>query len=261
MPRGHTDRMDRAERKHAKCGENRVAELSGRCLETRMTQTTLDHEDPRRSRALFTLHEAADYLALPVSTLYDWARPTRELPALITVFAVHGHHPSLPFIGFAEAFVLQAARKAGVPAHRIRDNVEMLRARYPSIEYLLASKRVYTDGAEILVRVEESDTDLEVPRLHHQRQLTDTVRNQLELITYAHDGYAQRLRLPRFGDVPVVMDPLVAAGRPLIRGTRVKDLIDRHLGGDPEEEIAEAFGVPVDEVRELVGAAGRTSSS
>jgi uncharacterized protein (DUF433 family) len=218
-----------------------------------MQHTTLSDQDPRRSRPLFTIYEAADYLALPVSTLYDWARPTDDSPPLITVFAPEGRHPTMPFIGFAEAFVLQAARKAGVPKHRIRSNVEELRATYPSIDYLLASRRVYTDGAEILVRVEESDTDLEVPRLG-QRQLTDTVRNQLRLITYAQDGYARRLQLPRFGDVPVVMDPDIAAGRPLLHGARVKDLIDRHRGGDSEAEIAEAFGVPLQEVERLVSA-------
>lgn len=216
-----------------------------------MEQTTLRESDPRRSRPLFTLAEAADYLDVAASTLYEWARPSARQTPLITVFAADGRQPTVPFVGFAEAFVLQAARGAGVPARRIRSNVEELRAIYPSIDYLLAWKRVYTDGAEILVRVEDSDTDLEVPRLR-QRQLTETVRDQLRHINYAHDGYAQRLRLPRFGDVPVIVDPLVASGRPLVHGARVKDLIDRHRGGDPEEEIAEAFGIPLDEVRELV---------
>lgn len=220
-----------------------------------MEQTTLRESDPRRSRPLFTLGEAAGYLDIAASTLYEWARHSGRTTPLITVFAPAGRQPTLPFIGFAEAFVLQAARRAGVPARRIRSNVRELRAAYPSIDYLLASKRVYTDGAEILVRVEESDTDLEVPRLG-QRQLTQTVREQLRSITYAQDGYARRLRLPRFGQVPVIVDPLVASGRPLIHGARVKDLIDRHRGGDPEEEIAEAFGIPLEDVRELVSASG-----
>jgi uncharacterized protein (DUF433 family) len=161
----------------------------------------------------------------------------------------------MPFVGFAEAFVLKSALNAGVPEHRIRPGVEAIKRELP-IEFALAHKRVFTDGAELLYRAAAEDHDLEVARTS-QRQFTAAVRNQLRLITYADDGYAFRLRLPRY-HAPVTVDPFVASGRPLLEsgGARVKDLIDRFQGGDSEEAIARDFAVPLEEVREVVGTAG-----
>jgi hypothetical protein len=55
----------------------------------------------------------------------------------------------MPFIGLAEAYALAAFRKAGVPMQRIRPSVDVL-ARELGLEHALASRRLYTDGAEVL---------------------------------------------------------------------------------------------------------------
>ena len=205
--------------------------------------------DPR-ARPLYTLREAAGYLGVPVTTLHSWGRPSAGRP-LFTIFVAHGRQPSIPFIGLAEAFVVAAAKRAGVPDHRIRPNVEEIN-RELGIAHALAHKRVFTDGAELLVRL-DNGSDLEVPRLK-QQQLTATVKNQLRLITYADDGMARRLVLPKYGELlGVSIDPLVASGRPLLRGARVKDLLDRSQGGDSKEEIAAAFGLTIASVQAIVG--------
>lgn len=212
----------------------------------------IDREDPRIAWPLFTLAEAAGYLDLPSSTLASWVRTEAAGRQLVTTLPFAGHQPRLPFIGFAEAFVLNAARKAGVPNHRIRPNVEAIREEFPSIDHALASRRICTDGAELLVRRDEDlSGSTEVPRLK-QRQLTETVKNQLRLIDYGQDGFARRLTLPKYGNVDVTVDPLIAGGRPLIHGARVKDLVDRFNSGDREKDLAEAFGVPVEEVLAVV---------
>jgi uncharacterized protein (DUF433 family) len=222
------------------------------------TAATLSKQDPRLARPLFSLREAARFLSVPLSTLHHWAHPSRDEP-LITTIKLDGSRATVPFIGFAEAFVLQAARAAGVPKHRIASNVKTLKRQYPSIDHLLAAERVFTDGAEILVRVDGDESELEVPRTQ-QRQLTTSVRNQLRLIQYAEDGYARRLVLPKYQGVAVVVDPLVAAGRPLIQGARVKDLIDRRQSGDTEAEIANAFGLEVREVEAVLAGEARSPS-
>jgi uncharacterized protein (DUF433 family) len=210
----------------------------------------LSHQDPRVSRPLFTLRQAARVLAMPASTLYGWARCESGAP-LITTLPVHGHDASVPFVGFAEAFVLQAARRAGVPDHRVRPGVESIKQEFP-IEFALAHKRVFTDGAELLLRVLD-DEDLEVARTN-QRQFTDTVRTQLQVITYADDGFAERLRLPQYKAL-VTVDPLIASGQPLVEsgGVRVKDLVDRANGGESAKAIARDFDVPLKEVLDVLG--------
>jgi hypothetical protein len=54
----------------------------------------------------------------------------------------------MPFIGLAEAYALAAFRHAGVPMQRIRPAIDVL-ARELGVEYALASRRLYTDGAEV----------------------------------------------------------------------------------------------------------------
>jgi uncharacterized protein (DUF433 family) len=104
-------------------------------------------DDARVRRAIFTLREAAGYLGLPKSTLHDWARPA-DGRAIVTCFPPRGREASVPFIGFAEAYVLSAFRRAGVPPQRIRPAVDALSAEI-GIDHALASERLYTDGAEV----------------------------------------------------------------------------------------------------------------
>ncbi len=216
--------------------------------------SSLSENDPRLAWPIFTISEAARHLDLPVSTLHNWARPPAEGSApLVTAFAARGHRATVPFIGFTEAFVLNAAFKAGVPHHRIRPGVEAIKQQVGGLEHALAYKRVFTDGAEILFRFVEEE-DLTVARTN-QTQFTKTVENQLRLIRYADDGFAARVQLPKYSVAVVTVDPHVASGSPLIEsgGARVKDLIDRYQGGDPEADIARDFEVPLNEVKEIVG--------
>jgi hypothetical protein len=85
----------------------------------------LPPDDQRVRRALFTLRESAAYLDVPASTLHQWARPS-DGPGLITIFPRAGRSATVPFVGFAEAYVLSALRHAGVPMQRIRPAVARL---------------------------------------------------------------------------------------------------------------------------------------
>ena len=72
-----------------------------------------------------------------------------------------GREATIPFVGFAEAFVLSAFRRAGVPLQRIHSAVEVL-SREIGIDHALASQHLYTDGVEVLYDFanERSDADL-----------------------------------------------------------------------------------------------------
>jgi uncharacterized protein (DUF433 family) len=157
-------------------------------------------------------------------------------------------------VGFAEAFVLQAARRAGVPQQRIRPGVEAVKAEL-GLQHALASSLLYTDGAELLVRYAAEDADLEVARTR-QRQLSKTVTSQLRLITYAGDGYAERLELPSYGPAKVLVDPAVAFGYPVIKGAgaRVKDVLDRFWAGESLRTIAYDFDLSDEAVEAIVRA-------
>ena len=70
--------------------------------------------DPRVSVPLYTIHQASRYLGMPYERVRLWVRPGGAEEPLITAFAKEGHRPVLAFAGFAEAFVLSIAYRAGM---------------------------------------------------------------------------------------------------------------------------------------------------
>jgi hypothetical protein len=126
--------------------------------------TSIAKDDLRLTRPVFTLRETAGYLGLPKSTIHRWARPDGDVSPLLTCFPAHGREATVPFIGFAEAYVLAAFRRAGVPMQRVRPAVEALSSGI-GVEHALASRRLYTDGAEVLYDFASSEDDEELSGL------------------------------------------------------------------------------------------------
>jgi uncharacterized protein (DUF433 family) len=228
-------------------------------------QRTLGADDPRIARAIFTLKETAGYLGIPSSTVHWWAREQIASPPLITCFPARGREASVPFIGFAEAFVLSSFRRAGVPLQRIRPAVDVL-TKEIGVEHALASRRLYTDGAEVLFDYAERHGEAEVMDLvvlrTRQRQFADVVKDYLRRIDYGGDGWADSVRLPTYANAEVVVDPRVAFGMPLVveGGARVEDLVDRFQAGDSVAEIAADFDVPPDQVEDVIRVASRAAA-
>jgi uncharacterized protein (DUF433 family) len=222
----------------------------------------LGRDDPRLSVPLFTLRESAAYLGTPVSTLHAWAHPKDGEP-LVTVFPRAGRTATVPFIGFAEAFVLGALRGAGVPMQRIRPAVAKLSAEI-GLEHALASRRVYTDGAELIFDYAAKSDDEELLTVVRtgQQHFAEIIRGYLKRITYGDDGWAERLRLPAYAAAEVTVDPRQAFGQPLVvhGGARVEDLVDRFQAGDGFAEIADDFGVPAEEVEDVIRVALRLAA-
>ncbi len=211
--------------------------------------------DPRVAVPLYTVSEAARILRVRVSTLHNWAHPAAGDP-LITTVPSTGYRPTIPFVGLAEAFVIVAAKDAGVRDHRIRPSVEGIKRKAGGLEHALASKLVWTDGTEIFLDHLEEDGDLDVPRTE-QRAFRATVESRLKLIQYdPADQYARSIRLPQYKS-EVRLDPCIAGGAPLLRagvGIRVKDIRDRVGAGDSKPNVARDFGIPLGAVEELVKA-------
>jgi uncharacterized protein (DUF433 family) len=229
------------------------------------SRTRIGADDPRVARALFTLRETAAYLGVPKSTVHWWARSQDSHHPLITCFPSRGRQATVPFIGFAEAFVLSSFRRAGVPLQRIRPAVEVLEKEI-GVEHALASKRLYTDGAEVLFDYanksgERQVMDLTVVRTQ-QRQFTGVVKDYLKRIHYGGDGWADSVRLPTYEHAEVVVDPRVAFGLPLVvhGGARVEDLVDRFQAGDSVGDIAADFSVPPEEVEDVIRVATRAAA-
>jgi uncharacterized protein (DUF433 family) len=175
----------------------------------------------------------------------------------------------MPFIGLAEAYALTAFRHAGVPMQRIRPAIDVL-AQELGVEYALASRRLYTDGAEVLYDYArhagdtpegESARELVVVR-NNQRVFTEIVELYLQRIEFAADGYAQLIRLPQYRVSEVTIDPDHEFGRPRFAhgGSAVDNVIDLFRAGEPVDTVAEEFGLSRDEVEDAIRVATRAAA-
>ncbi len=175
----------------------------------------------------------------------------------------------MPFIGLAEAYALAAFRQAGVPMQRIRPAIDALDHEL-GLKYALASRRLYTDGAEILYDYAqhagetpegESARELVVVR-NNQRVFAEVVERYLRRVDFAADGYAQVIHLPQYRLADVTIDPDHAFGRPRFArgGAGLNDVIDLFVAGEPVDVVAAEFGLTRDEVEDALRATARTAA-
>lgn len=230
--------------------------------------------DSRFTMPLYTLAEAARALNVPSATFQTWARGyTRrrssgaEVSGVAIISDLHADRggPTIPFIGLAEGFVLAAIRKQGVPLQRIRPAIAALQAEL-GLEHALASRRLYTDGAEILFDYAESTgddaaRDLVVVR-HGQRVFTDVVNDYLKRISFADDGFAGRLHLPQYRFARVIVDPRFSFGQPSFASGRasLSDVLSRFWAGESLTDLAEDFGVPESDLEDVVRVASQRAA-
>ncbi|MDR5701163.1 DUF433 domain-containing protein [Agromyces aerolatus] len=199
--------------------------------------------------------DVAQIIRASSSTVQRWATgygtATRFQRPLISGVQ-RGHGLTVPFIGLAEAFVLNAFRKAGLPMQRIRPAVEVLKSEL-GIEYALASNRLLTDGAEILYRTEDPlDRRLIVVRNHHA-VFTEVVEDYLRHIDFGPLGYADQVHLPQYPGLDVSVRPNINGGQPTLTGSGVP--VDAVLGrvraGEPPTDVAVDYNLSHEDVLNL----------
>jgi len=173
--------------------------------------------------------------------------------------------PTIPFVGLVEGAVLRAFREAGVPLQRIRPALRRLETDM-GLAHALASKGLYTDGAEVLYdyATETGDEDLRglVVVRNQQRVFGEIVAQYLKRISYAQDGWANRLWLPGFEAARVIVDPKRAFGRPILETSRVRveDIVDRWRAGDSIQELAKDYGLTGAEVEDVIRASWQAAA-
>lgn len=220
---------------------------------------------------LYSVTDAARILGVPRSKLVTWVdgyshtRNDRATPRtvmgapLVTAKAPKRRgYPRLPFVGIAEAYVLNAFRQAGVPMQRIRPSIDALLTTVGP--HALASKALYTDGAEILWDLAErsgpaSDDRAVAKRLIIPRSgqyvFQEVVDRYLKQVSWGPDNFAEQIRLPQFEHANVIIDPRRSYGQPVFAdsGVRLVDALGPIRAGESLEAVAEDYGVAIDQLR------------
>lgn len=247
-----------------------------------MTVAYLDEAGtPDRFRApLYTATEGARYLDVPASTFTTWAHGYRRAPEhravvagaplLTTVGRVSPRAPEVPYIGLAEGLVLAAIRRSGVPLQRIRPALRELQREF-GLAHALASRRLYTDGAEVLfdyasagnvdVDAANAARDLVLVR-NGQRVFNEVVEGYLRRVDFADDEYPWLVGLPAYRVARVVVDPARGFGQPIfaVGGARVEDALGLFRAGEPLEVVSDEYGIPLDQLEDVVRVATRAAA-
>lgn len=232
-----------------------------------MTALLTPTKDLRFDISLYTVPEAAWFLGVGRGTLADWAHGYRKERSgaaavvggpIITAFRAERRAPSIPFVGLAEGLVVAAFRRAGVSLQHIRKAVAALE-REIGLEHALASEKLFTDGASVLYDYAERHRDEREALTHvvtQQRVFTKVVEDYLQRITYGSDGYPTMLFSPVTERPIVAADPTCSFGQPMFvtSGARVEDVLDRWQAGEPLAAVAADFGVPLDDVEDVLRA-------
>lgn len=218
---------------------------------------------------LYSIAEAARYLRLNDGTFRSWARGyttrvgkrTVTGQPIITDLGRPGQRgPAIPFVGLAEGYALAAIRKAGVPLQRIRPALDRL-SKEIGLGYALASKRLYTDGAEVLYDYAQMADDEEAEALagltvvrDGQRVFAEVVRDYLRRITWGSDGYVVAIPLPGYTQSEVVADIRRGFGQPTFKhgGARLEDVLALFYAGESGATVAEEFGLTQVEVEDAI---------
>jgi uncharacterized protein (DUF433 family)/transposase-like protein len=228
---------------------------------------------------LYTVAEAARYLDIPDSTLRSWTHGYRRRepgkpevtgsPVLTAVPRVQSPRPAIPFVGLAEGLVLTAMRRSGVPLQRIRPALSRLNEEL-GLPHALASRRLYTDGAEVLFDYagthDDSATaravrDLVVVR-NGQRVFNEVVEAYLHRVEFGTDGYVRLIQLPAYEVAEVVVDPARGFGQPIFNrgGARLEDALSMFRAGESLDVVADEYGAPREHLEDVVRIATRVAA-
>ena len=205
--------------------------------------------------------EAAHYLNIPLSTLRAWCLGQGHGAgkyALKPVIRLDANdRRALSFLNLIEAHVLAAIRRTHhVPLPKVR-----LALSYVSKELKtdrpLAKEDFQTDGIDLFV--EKLGSLINVAR-EGQTEMKELIQDHLKRIERDATGLPVRLFLfTRRDEVkhqpsPVVVDPRIAFGRPVLAGRSVPTAIlaDRFKAGDTLQQLAEEHDTSSQNIEEAL---------
>ncbi len=207
---------------------------------------------------LYTFAEAARYLRIPISTVRWWVTggsyTTAEgrkasKPIIHTSGRVHGHR--LSFSNLIELFILRVLRERHkVKLGDIRKAIEYAEHKL-GIERLLIHPELSTGGGDLLI---DYYGELVSLKRSGQIALKAILKNALKRVSWEDELPAQLfLSVPEREDRKTVfVDPRIRYGKPVVRGIETAILSARVDAGEPLEDLAQDYDLPLDLVTDAL---------
>lgn len=202
-------------------------------------------------------------LFLPAYTVVDAARYARTFPQTVAYWHYRGGDlgPALPgkelrrplsYLELVEVAFVATFRELGVPLQRIRKArqyaAQTFNSEFPFVEY-----RWLTEGHHMLVDLWKTEGDTEMRKLivgdaHGQIAWQPMVGERFAQFDYEH-GLAIVWHVAG-RESPVIIDPRIAFGAPMIKGIATWVLKGRWNAGESIEDIEEDFPLREEEIKQ-----------
>lgn len=164
---------------------------------------------------------------------------------------------AISFLELVELFVVKQFRDKGIPLQTVRvawnHAARAFKTRHP-----FANKRVFTDGGRIFVALREDEAAPDVLEVSSRRTPFQIIagpvfKHSLQEIEFDEHTELARRWWPQGRSVPIVLDPTVAFGAPVVVGTRVPTAtLARYAETRSVEGVADAFELASDRIEAAV---------
>ena len=222
-----------------------------------MTTSAFDRpQETWRTRPVYSLWQAASLASVSTRTVKRWVEGYSPSPwtEARPVFGERSHDtPYLSFLEVAEIVVVSAFRQQHVTLERIRlahsYAASLLRLEFP---FATADMKQY--GLHIVTEFQSSDPGVSLLTLDAfgQWALPFAVSESLNTFEWLHH-WASRW-FPGGRDIPIVIDPQVAAGKPTVvdRNVTVETILRRFVAKQDPEYIAEDLEIDESNVIDII---------
>ena len=207
----------------------------------------------------YQVGEAARYADISRQTVVAWQKGEGS-----GALSPRDKGASLSYLQLIEVAVVAAFRKAGVPLKEIKASREYLSKQLES-EYPFTEYNFKTDGRSLFMDYEQvvgakGKGVLLRPGKAGQMAWEQIIGGRLRQFEYERKGIVVRWYL-KGRDSPILIDPRVAFGAPVIHGTPTWVVKGRWEAGEVVSEIADDFGLKVKDVQDALRFEGVDPSS
>lgn len=209
-----------------------------------------DLPEPWRRRLYLPAYQVssvARYARVSAQTVSYWHYSTGRLgPALPGKERGRG----LSYLQLIEIAFVATFRRLGISLQRIRRAREYAAQTFEA-EFPFAQLRWKTEGMNLLLDLKTMEPESALDALIIANAAGQTAWTGLVSSRFLEFDYENGIALSWHvagRESPILIDPRVSYGAPMIKGIPTWALRGRRLSGEPVEEIAEDFGLPEEDV-------------
>lgn len=173
-------------------------------------------------------------------------RRTRPPPVVHTDLPTIDGIVALSFLELMELRVVRAFVEKGVPLQRVRAAARKI-AELFGTEHPFAHRRVYTDRDQIFVALSDAGVEPALLQVSGRRASSQLIAGGIfdryvEEIDFEEESALAERWFPLGRSIPIVLDPRIAFGAPVVVGTRIRtDVLALYSAGNTVPAVAKAF--------------------